>query len=1365
MITDMVWNYNCLLAVVDGSSAAEKTGQLLGVAIFGLGAWHCFNISRRPTTNTKCALSLMSILLIFAVSNILSMMASALIPARGTYVVSVLIGLISLGLVVCAVVLGIIGLVEYANTPGQYTQGRAQAIWALVLSGICCLILLGGAVVGIIRSQSPRAITGQPAPTVVNTALNFRFRPPAPSWVSLDMSKVNKSAQFGFMRREPEVYFMAIVEALNNESQFDTGGLANLALTQMRAATRSTREVSREEHVVNGLSGLLVESEAETSHGEIHYVRWYCVTNGWSYQLVGWGKTSERQDVASEVRQALAGFDQLDPARHAPRSDAFDADFVSPRNLYKAAVSQSAWGKYPSLGKDFPAAEFGAVRAPTECLAVVPVWLGEQHLSEEALSYGLLATMGISYPDQNLNRGAELAEGGLRGVQYDFQREISGHEWVYRLRCLQGGGFACLVAAWTDQNNPDRELFFNDAFARLSFLPTLESAKPAFTNLTARERKARGQVMNGAGIYYFRMREYERAQSLFHEASCSVPTEPTYVLNVVQSLNHLDRAKEALEYLDARPEILSRSSELRGYQAYFQGQVGLTQQAITNYSKLFAEGCRDDSHFSEYIRLLVEEMRFDDALREVEQYLRVKDTLAVRLIEADIYRARRDYAQAVKLLQAQHEKAPFNMQVANSLTEVLIEAKRYGEALELCQQALRSSGESAYGLYLKGRAELGLKWYREAKASFEASLNLAPSNANTREFLNLASSILGEGSNTSIKQPIAAVPLPAILTNSATHSARSGYASDFGAYYTRRITAVQYQPGKECRTSDYLFLRVLDCSGVAAFSTIQFNFDPLREDIFVNELSVISESGALVSTGKVSDYYVLDERNEDATTHRKTLNIPIAGLQPGHEIRLVITRAEVGRVEEFPEYRYFFSHQIPAQESSVLICGDTRGLKFGASPGVEERVLPEGRLWTVQDPLVARPEPLQPPASLCFPVLWIADRNATWPSLATNYLASIHDRLERDASTQATGVALVAGLTNEQSRLEAIVRHVQTNYTYKAIEFGRRARIPNTPAEIIHNKYGDCKDHSVLLVQLLEAAGIPARLALAASGGTVQGEFPSLDQFNHMVVYLPGVRGGQFVDCTDKGCDPTRTVPYGLAGSQALVLDGMQSRLVTVPEYSTNGSDLEVTRKITFGSSTDATVEEELKLGGLYASLLRTYLLQISPSSRRTVLERQFAHGGRNSGEFTVAGLETPGADMKISTSYPMPEPFQPENGSFTGAIRTGMERSYLEADPANKRLSPFEIRVPLNFRAVVEIKPPPGFAVEFLPISQPKLDPRFGTYESRSRMENNTLKLEVSGHQQRGTFTAKDYAIYRETMSQALSMLERGILLKPSHP
>src|SRR5207253_3877396 len=112
-------------------------------------------------------------------------------------------------------------------------------------------------------------------------------------------------------------------------------------------------------------------------------------------------------------------------------------------------------------------------------------------------------------------------------------------------------------------------------------------------------------------------------------------------------------------------------------------------------------------------------------------------------------------------------------------------AVQCSEAMEISKELVKYNPDSAYALHLKGRSELGLKWYREAKVSFESAAKLAPASKDIASYLDHVSGLLGEGNNTLLKEPIDIVALPAILTNAPVEPIPEGYATSHGAYYNR----------------------------------------------------------------------------------------------------------------------------------------------------------------------------------------------------------------------------------------------------------------------------------------------------------------------------------------------------------------------------------------------------------------------------------------------------------------------------------------------------------------------------------------------------------------------------------------------------
>ena len=69
----------------------------------------------------------------------------------------------------------------------------------------------------------------------------------------------------------------------------------------------------------------------------------------------------------------------------------------------------------------------------------------------------------------------------------------------------------------------------------------------------------------------------------------------------------------------------------------------------------------------------------------LERYLKTKDSVNVRLLEAETYRLKGELPKAISLLKAQRELSPFNSLIANSLAETTIQAGHYNDAREICE--------------------------------------------------------------------------------------------------------------------------------------------------------------------------------------------------------------------------------------------------------------------------------------------------------------------------------------------------------------------------------------------------------------------------------------------------------------------------------------------------------------------------------------------------------------------------------------------------------------------------------------------------------------------------------------------------------
>ncbi len=155
---------------------------------------------------------------------------------------------------------------------------------------------------------------------------------------------------------------------------------------------------------------------------------------------------------------------------------------------------------------------------------------------------------------------------------------------------------------------------------------------------------------------------------------------------------------------------------------------------------------------------------------------------------------------------------------------------------------------------------------------------------------------------------------------------------------------------------------------------------------------------------------------------------------------------------------------------------------------------------------------------------WSAHMVANFPSFLISSVPSwddFHERAVRvyeqkivaDDAIRAEVARLTEGLTDDRAKAEALYRFITMEFHYLGVYFGEAGWVPHPAPEVFSNRYGDCKDHTILLVTMLREAGIEAYPALINAGemGLVDQEFPFF-LGNHAIVYAVLDGQGMFLD-------------------------------------------------------------------------------------------------------------------------------------------------------------------------------------------------------------------------------------------------------------
>lgn len=247
------------------------------------------------------------------------------------------------------------------------------------------------------------------------------------------------------------------------------------------------------------------------------------------------------------------------------------------------------------------------------------------------------------------------------------------------------------------------------------------------------------------------------------------------------------------------------------------------------------------------------------------------------------------------------------------------------------------------------------------------------------------------------------------------------------------------------------------------------------------------------------------------------LEIPTAA-----EIPVLDSRVEV-RVSDRSAFHYAFSNgapRPPAVERSPY--GVTHSWRFDETPAIADEAL-------------AGPDRTPRLLVSTFP---------DWPSFSGWYRRLVQQADVVTPEIEAKAAELTRHARTEREKLIALYNFV-TGLRYVAVPLGVNSHRPHAAANVLKNRYGDCKDKANLFNTLLRTQGIAADLVLVPRFTQAHDEVPGL-AFNHAISRVR--LGGELIwaDTTDEFCR-FGLLPPGDPGRKVLVVDGTTAGLTLLP--------------------------------------------------------------------------------------------------------------------------------------------------------------------------------------------------------------------------
>ncbi|MDR1076542.1 MAG: DUF3857 domain-containing protein [Xanthomonadaceae bacterium] len=312
--------------------------------------------------------------------------------------------------------------------------------------------------------------------------------------------------------------------------------------------------------------------------------------------------------------------------------------------------------------------------------------------------------------------------------------------------------------------------------------------------------------------------------------------------------------------------------------------------------------------------------------------------------------------------------------------------------------------------------------------------------------------------------------------------------------------------------TDEYEIRIDTKSGVDQFSQVRLSYSEKMETLEVLEAYTLTTDGQRhdVPQDKIYTQESYSSASAAMYADRKVKVIVFPNLAPGHRLVYRIQRQQLtpyfpgyfGLWETFSVFFAFEDARVTLTAPSNLpIHLYTRGVR-----GSERSRVSAGKVrWEWR---YSRPEPMPnqnwSAATWEYSPVIMASTFSDYSQVGRAYQAKAAEAARVTPKIQAQADAITAGMEGRREQADAIYQWVAQNIRYVAVYLGNGGLEPNPADSILDNRYGDCKDHTVILEAMLAAKGIASTpVLIGADSGPHLPNVALLERFNHAINYLP----------------------------------------------------------------------------------------------------------------------------------------------------------------------------------------------------------------------------------------------------------------------
>lgn len=572
--------------------------------------------------------------------------------------------------------------------------------------------------------------------------------------------------------------------------------------------------------------------------------------------------------------------------------------------------------------------------------------------------------------------------------------------------------------------------------------------------------------------------------------------------------------------------------------------------------------------------------------------------------------------------------------------------------------------------------------------------------------------------------------------------------------------------------TQYCFLKILNERG-KHLGEIEINYDSTYESVEIEFARTITPSGDVVYAGSKHIRDVSRYLNFPlySNARAKIISMPEVAVGAFLEYKIRIVQNKMVAEDKY-DTNYFLQTDSPIQHAEFTVklpkgkklnqkvlnaefAKNNEGLKAVGVEAGDQTIYS----WKFDNIEQLIPEPQMPPFSEITPVILLSTFES-WEQIYKWWWPLAKDKIRSDEAMQAKVKELVKPEMTEREKAEALHHFCVKNIRYVGVEYGQAGYEPHPAPEIFANKYGDCKDQAVLLIALLQEAGVKAHPVLIGTRDVpkLQNDFPSL-LFNHCIVAAE-------VDGETIFLDPTgETVLFGdlPAGDQArdvLVFFENEAKLAKTPKYPAAHNQAFKKTVLNFISPTEIKGEREVRTQGIFDQGQRAWLRYTMPSLIEETLRQKVQEvipGGRLI-DYNVENLDDIKKGMALSYDFSGSD-FLIQAGENMWVVPQlgGVDVS---AVSRNERNFGIDFVLPQTEISTIEINFPKEYRVKSLP-KPVESDNAWFSYKHVYEQADNKIIFTEENVYKKDFIDVKDYVAYKNILEQLSKDIRQSIVVE----